>query len=98
MLDDRRSEQSDASPMSSAFDLSSLSREAALLAEIGIGLTGLGFLFLFLGVLFFFDKGLIALGNVRLPLLRMGASTNNVYGDIEMCACMCSSCSWRASR
>lgn len=34
-------------------------------AEIGIGLTGLGFLFLFLGVLFFFDKGLIALGNVR---------------------------------
>lgn len=34
--------------------------------EIGIGLTGLGFLFLLLGVLFFFDKGLIALGNVSL--------------------------------
>ncbi|CAL5227607.1 g10609 [Coccomyxa viridis] len=32
--------------------------------KIGIGLTGLGFLFLFLGVLFFFDKGLIALGNL----------------------------------
>lgn len=35
-------------------------------AEIGIGLTGLGFLFLVLGVLFFFDKGLIALGNVSI--------------------------------
>ncbi|BDA46156.1 Vesicle transport protein GOT1A [Coccomyxa sp. Obi] len=32
--------------------------------KIGIGLTGLGFLFLLLGVLFFFDKGLIALGNL----------------------------------
>lgn len=41
-------------------------------AEIGIGLTGLGFLFLFLGVLFFFDKGLIALGNVRpIPALQL---------------------------
>ena len=41
-------------------------KDVLLPAEIGIGLTGLGFLFLFLGVLFFFDKGLIALGNVSL--------------------------------
>ena len=41
-------------------------KDELLPAEIGIGLTGLGFLFLFLGVLFFFDKGLIALGNVSL--------------------------------
>jgi hypothetical protein len=34
-------------------------------AEIGIGLTGFGFVLTFLGVLFFFDKGLLAMGNVR---------------------------------
>ncbi len=40
-------------------------------AEIGVGLTGLGFLFLMLGVLFFFDRGLLAMGNVsRATLLR----------------------------
>lgn len=33
-------------------------------AEIGVGLTGFGFLFTFLGVIFFFDKGLLAMGNV----------------------------------
>lgn len=33
--------------------------------EIGVALTGLGFLFLFIGVLFFFDRGLLAMGNVR---------------------------------
>jgi hypothetical protein len=35
-------------------------------AEIGIGLTGFGILFSFLGVIFFFDKGLLAMGNVSL--------------------------------
>ena len=37
------------------------------IVEIGVGLTGLGFLFLFLGVVFFFDRGLLAMGNVRPP-------------------------------
>ncbi|GFY73409.1 vesicle transport protein GOT1B [Trichonephila inaurata madagascariensis] len=32
--------------------------------KIGIGLTGFGLFFLFLGVVFLFDKGLLALGNI----------------------------------
>lgn len=36
------------------------------LAEIGIGLTGFGVFFSFLGIIFFFDKGLLAMGNVSL--------------------------------
>lgn len=34
-------------------------------SEIGVGLAGFGIAFLFLGVLFLFDKGLLAIGNVR---------------------------------
>ena len=37
----------------------------AMLSEIGVGLTGFGLLFLVLGMLFFFDKALLAMGNVR---------------------------------
>ncbi|KAF2913057.1 vesicle transport protein GOT1 isoform X1 [Oryza sativa Japonica Group] len=32
--------------------------------EIGIGLTGFGVFFSFLGIIFFFDKGLLAMGNI----------------------------------
>ncbi|WOH11501.1 hypothetical protein DCAR_0830988 [Daucus carota subsp. sativus] len=32
--------------------------------KIGLGLTGFGIFFSFLGIVFFFDKGLIAMGNI----------------------------------
>ncbi|PKU79411.1 vesicle transport protein GOT1-like [Dendrobium catenatum] len=32
--------------------------------KIGIGLTGFGIFFSFLGIIFFFDKGLLAMGNI----------------------------------
>jgi len=44
--------------------------EFPFLSEIGLGLTGFGIFFSFLGIIFFFDKGLIAMGNVSLLSLK----------------------------
>jgi hypothetical protein len=37
------------------------------LSEIGIGLIGIGFVFYFMGVLWFLDRGFLAIANVSLP-------------------------------
>jgi len=39
-------------------------------SEIGVALAGFGTLFLFLGVILLFDKGLLAIGNVSLQALK----------------------------
>lgn len=36
--------------------------------QIGLGLTGMGLAFIFLGIVFLFDKGLLAIGNVSATL------------------------------
>lgn len=50
--------------------------------EIGVALTGLGALFLFLGMLFFFDRGLLAMGNVRFNYLLRLVQTVSANGHI----------------
>jgi len=41
------------------------------LTEIGVGLAGFGISFLFLGIILFFDRGLLAIGNVSSYLLNL---------------------------
>ena len=36
------------------------------ITEIGVGLAGFGISFLFLGIILFFDRGLLAIGNVSI--------------------------------
>lgn len=45
-------------------DNQSKSPKNADITEIGVGLIGIGFIFYFLGVLWFLDRGFLAIGNV----------------------------------
>ncbi len=60
-----------------------------LLSEIGLGLTAFGIIFTFLGMLMLFDRGLIAMGNVRFasPCACMYASSSMHSRDFRLSFC-----------
>ena len=60
---------------------------ATFIAEIGVGLAGFGLLFLFLGVVLLFDKGLLAIGNVSTLLY-----SSEFYLDFKVLFCLCIMC------
>lgn len=47
--------------------------EVSTNTQIGLGLTGMGLAFIFLGIVLLFDKGLLAIGNVSSTSLMMMA-------------------------
>jgi hypothetical protein len=64
-------------------------------AEIGIGLTGAGVLFMLLGMMMFFDKGLLAMGNVCHAASLLQCEV--VSATTVVPAALCSSFSYQAS-
>lgn len=67
------------------------------IAEIGAGLIGFGISFSFLGVVLFFDRGLLALGNVSLLFIiyiltiicKMSLKFDDLPSDILVVGCGC---------
>jgi len=72
-------------------------------AEIGVGLTAFGLLFTVLGVLFFFDRGLLAMGNVSWTTNAKLCTTPVQHGFLALCSptvltCFLGLCNMRSDR